>query len=217
VETPKPIPPIPKPVPAIPEPEPPKPLLATKKPPVPVKPGPGTAIEIGNRDFPTLVELYHVEGNIGRRSFDRETAEYVTSKYKYAQAFTLDTPLSLKEIALAMRRFGGDGMIYIDLVRDDNGKPSSVEGVRSSMVSLETITRRPGYYWVDFPLQDAARLAPGKYWIVLRHSGEAIMNWFYTPSKRINGPDDTRSTARGWQWEDVLAGEFVYRVRGVVE
>ena len=38
---------------------------------------------------------------------------------------------------------------------------------------------------------------------------------FYTPGKRVNGPDDSRSTARGWQWEDVLSGEFVYRVRGV--
>ncbi len=51
---------------------------------------------------------------------------------------------------------------------------------------------------------------------MLRHSGEAIMNLFYTPGKRVGGPDDSRSTALGWQWEDVLAGEFVYRVRGVV-
>lgn len=183
---------------------------------MPVKPKPGTLLEIGNRDFPTLVEIYQVEGNIGRRSFDRETAEYVTSQYLYAQAFTLDTPLALKEVALAMRRFGGDGSIYLDLVRDDNGKPS-LDGIRSRPVSLESITRRPGYYWIDFPLPDATRLSPGKYWLILRHSGEAIMNWFLTPGKRVNGPDDTRSTARGWQWEDVLAGEFVYRVRGIVE
>jgi transglutaminase-like putative cysteine protease len=208
--------PVPTPQPTPAPPRPPKPQVVTRKPPLPVKPKPGTTLEIGNRDFPTLVEVYQVEGNIGRHSFDRETAEFVTSKYKYSQAFTLDTPLALKEVALAMRRFGGDGMIYIDLVRDDNGKPS-LDGIRSQMVSLETITRRPGYYWVDFPLPEGTRLAPGKYWIVLRHSGEAIMNWFLTPGKRVNGPDDTRSTARGWQWEDVLAGEFVYRVRGIVE
>lgn len=222
VELPEPPKPLPKPdisepPPVIspkPLPEPPRPVPIAKK--LPVKPKPGAPLEIGNRDFPALVEVYQVEGNIGRRSFDRETAEYVTSKYKYAQAFTLDTGLKLREIALAMRRFGGDGMLYIDLVRDDNGKPS-LDGIRSRMVSLDTITRKPGYYWVDFPLQDTLRLKPGKYWIIVRHSGEAIMNWFYTPGKRVNGPDDTRSTARGWQWEDVLAGEFVYRVRGVVE
>ena len=218
------------PPPAITLPQPPKPVTASKKTPVPVeppiepkpkpklkpKPKPGTELEIGNRDFPALVEVYQVEGNIGRQNFDRETAEYATSKYLFAQAFSLDTPLALKDVALAMRKFGGDGMIYVDLVRDDGGKPS-LEGIRSLPVALEKITRRPGYYWVDFMLPEGTKLAPGKHWLVLRHSGEAIMNWFYTPGKRVNGPDDTRSTARGWQWEDVLAGEFVYRVRGVVE
>lgn len=205
----------PKPVPLpLPLPPPPKPMVIRPLP-VPALPIPGTPVEIGNRDFPALVEMYQVDGNVGHRSFDRETAEYATSKYLYAQAFTLDTPLVLKDAALAMRKFGGDGSIYIDVVKDEGNKPS-LNGVRSMPVSLEKITRKPGYYWVDFALPENTTLAPGKYWLVLRHSGEAIMNWFYTPGKRVNGPDDSRSTARGWQWEDVLAGEFVYRVRGVV-
>jgi len=221
---------MPVPPPAIIPPPPPKPVTGYNKPPLPVEhptepkpkpklkpePKPGTELEIGNRDFPALVEVYQVEGNIGRRNFDSETAEYATSKYLFAQAFSLDRPLALKDVALAMRKFGGDGMIYLDLVRDNGGKPS-LEGIRSLPVALEKITRRPGYYWVDFMLPEGTKLTSGKYWLVLRHSGEAIMNWFYTPGKRINGPDDTRSTARGWQWEDVLAGEFVYRVRGIVE
>ncbi len=200
-----------------PPPLPPKPKPIPIKPkPVSIKPKPGTPVEIGNRDFPALVEIYQVDGNVGHRSFDRETAEYATSRYIYAQAFTLDAPLALKDAGLAMRKFGGDGMVYIDVVKDEGGKPS-LDGVRSMPVSLEKITRKPGYYWVDFTLPENTTLAPGKYWLVLRHSGEAIMNWFYTPGKRVNGPDDSRSTARGWQWEDVLAGEFVYRVRGVVQ
>ena len=214
---PLPAPPAPKPELFKPEPLPapaPKPLSVRPKP-VPAKPKPGTALEIGNRDFPSLVETYTVDGNVGRPSFDRETAEYATSQYLYAQAFTLDSSLDIKDAALAMRKFGGDGSVYIDVVRDDAGKPS-LDGVRSMPVSLENITRKPGYYWVDFELPEKTTLAPGKYWLVLRHSGEAIMNWFYTPGKRVGGPDDSRSTARGWQWEDVLAGEFVYRVRGVV-
>ena len=156
-----------------------------------------------------------MDGNVGQRSFDRETAEYATSKNLFAQAFTLDTPLDLKDASLAMRKFGGDGTVYIDLVRDEGGKPS-LDGVRSIPVSLEKITRKPGYYWVDFALPENTTLKPGKYWLALCHSGEAIMNWFYTPGKRVGGLDDSRSTARGWQWEDVLAGEFVYRVGGVV-
>jgi hypothetical protein len=200
---------IPAPLPVEPPPKP-KPVQVHK-------PLPGTELVTGNRDFPALVEVYQVEGNVGRRSFDGETAEYATSKYLYAQAFTLDTPLTLKDVGLAMRKFGGDGMVYVDLVRDDGSGKPSLDGVRSLPVALETIARRPGYYWVDFKLPEKTMLPPGKYWLVLRHSGEVIMNWFYTPGKRVNGPDDTRSTARGWQWEDVLAGELVYRVRGVVE
>lgn len=200
----------------VPLPMPPKPKhLLTKLKPVPEKLKPGTHVEIGNTDFPSLVEPFKVDGNVGQRSFDRETAEYATSKYLFAQAFTLDTPLAVKDVALGMRKFGGDGTVYIDLVRDEGGKPS-LDGVRSMPVSLEKITRKPGYYWVAFSLPGDTKLMPGKYWLVLRHSGEAIMNWFYTPGKRINGPDDSRSTAQGWQWEDVLSGEFVYRVRGVV-
>ena len=233
---PQPLVPVPKPQPVKPEPLPVKPvMLAKEEPPVipsppvpqpsppshkrvkpvPVKPKPGTPVELGNMDFPSLMETYRVDGGVGHRSFDRETAEYATSKYLYAQAFTLDTPLDLKDASLAMRKFGGDGSVYIDVVRDEDGKPS-LDGVRSMPVSLEEITRKPGYYWVDFPLPENTNLAPGKYWLVLRHSGEAIMNWFYTPGKRVNGPDDSRSTVQGWQWEDVLSGEFVYRVRGVV-
>jgi hypothetical protein len=203
----------PKPVP-LPLPSKPKPPPVTPKPVSP-KIKPGTPVEIGNRDFPTMVEMYQVDGNVGQRSYDRETAEYATSKTLFAQAFTLDAPLALKDAGLAMRKFGGDGTMYIDIVRDEAGKPS-LDGVRSMPVSLEKITRKPGYYWVDFTLPEKSTLAPGKYWMVLRHSGEAIMNWFYTPGKRVGGPDDSRSTALGWQWEDVLAGEFVYRVRGVV-
>ncbi len=202
----------------LPKPEPspqlPKPKLVKVKP-LPAKPLPGSAIEIGNTDFPSLVETFKVDGNVGQRSFDRETAEYATSKHLFAQAFTLEAPLALKDVALAMRKFGGDGTVYLDVVRDEGGKPS-LDGIRSMPVSLEKITRKPGYYWVDFKLPDNSTLLPGKHWLVLRHSGEAIMNWFYTPGKRVNGPDDSRSTALGWQWEDVLSGEFVYRVRGVI-
>ena len=56
--------------------------------------------------------------------------------------------------------------------------------------------------------------SPGKYWIVLRRSGEAILNWLYTPGKPYGGPDDTRSIARGWQWDDILTYDFVFKVAG---
>lgn len=216
-EPPKPTPPpeAPKPAPT-PPPQPPK---VTKPTPPPAKPAPKpeTPVELGNTEFPTLVDLYRVSGDTGTRSFDRETAEYATSRNVFAQAFTVENTLRVSVISLAMKKFGGDGMLYLDLVADDKGKPS-LTGVRSDLVSLERIRKAAGYGWVDFPIPaDTPPLPSGKYWIVLRHSGEAIMNWFYTPGKRYGGPDDTRSTARGWQWEDVLTYDFVFRVRGKTE
>lgn len=182
----------------------------------PTAPPRGSAVVFGNMEFPNLVDGYSVQGNVGTRILDKETSEYVTSQYIFAQAFNLKSGLELESVSLAMRKFGGDGNVYVDLVRDDNGRPNILEGVRSQMVSLEGISRKPGYYWVDFPFagDDQSRLKPGKYWIVLRTSGEAIMNWFYIPGKPYSDSDDTRSTAKGFQWEDIRTYDFVFKVSG---
>ncbi len=184
-----------------------------QKPPAPPR---GSAVVFGNMEFPNLVDSYSVQGNVGTRILDKETSEYVTSQYIFAQAFNLKNSLELDTVSLAMRKFGGDGNVYVDLVRDDNGRPNILDGVRSQMVPLEGISRKPGYYWVDFAFANDAqsRLKPGKYWIVLRTSGEAIMNWFYIPGKPYSDSDDTRSTAKGFQWEDIRTYDFVFKVSG---
>lgn len=181
------------------------------------KPTPGSTVVFGNMEFPNLVNGYSVLGNTGTRILDKETSEYVSSQYIFAQAFYLNNSLALSKVSLAMRKFGGDGTVYVDLVRDDGtGKPNILSGIRSELVSLENISRKPGYYWVDFVFhQDAqSKLKPGKYWIVFRYSGEAIMNWFYIPGKPYSESDDTRSTAKGFQWEDILNYDFVFKVTG---
>ncbi|MEI6206828.1 MAG: transglutaminase domain-containing protein [Desulfuromonadales bacterium] len=207
------------------------PVAVAKKPPVkpkvPVaevavaparhkKPSPGSAMLFGNMEFPNLVNGYSVQGNVGTRILDKETSEYVTTQYIFAQAFNLKDGMALDKVSLAMRKFGGDGNVYIDLVRDAGGRPNILDGVRSNLVSLEKITRKPGYYWVDFsfPRDAQSKLKPGKYWIVFRSSGEAIMNWFYIPGKPYGDGDDTRSTAKGFQWEDILNYDFVFKVAG---
>ncbi len=186
------------------------------KPAKPLKPAPGSPVVFGNTEFPNLVDNFSVKGDTGTRILDKETSEYVTSQYIYAQAFTVKDGISLEKVSLAMRKFGGDGSVYIDLVRDSGGKPNILDGMRSNLVSLEKVTRKPGYYWVDFtfPRDSHSRLVPGKYWIVLRASGEAIMNWFYIPGKPYSESDDTRSTAKGFQWEDILNYDFVFKVSG---
>lgn len=202
----------------------PKPPKVEPKPPVTVvapahkKPRPGTALAFGNMEFPTLVNLYNVKGDTGTRVFERETSEYVTSQHIYAQAMQVKDRMTLEKISLAMRKFGGDGAVYIDLVKDKGGKPDIMQGIRSNLLDLEKISRKPGYYWVDFSFPPEGnkphQLVPGKYWIVFRASGEAIMNWFFTPGKPYGEGDDTRSTAKGFQWEDILNYDFVFKVSG---
>lgn len=181
-------------------------------PPAP-KEGP---IEFGNTEFPTLVDVYNVIGGEGVRVLDKETAEYVTSKYIYAQAFQIDSRLAPALVSLAMRKFGGDGTLFIDVVRDEGGKPG-FSGLRSLPVFLPDIKPRAGYYWIDFRFPEDSILEPGRYWIVLRHSGEAIMNWFYIPGNPYGDGDDTRSTIKGYKWEDILNCDFVFKVKGVMK
>ncbi len=211
---PKPLEKEPAPAPAKPAPKPKK-----KKPsgPPPVEPDAAGRVVFGNTHFPANLDFYTSSGNRGEASLERETAEYATSSSVYAQAFVLDRPLRLEQVSLAMRKFGGDGTVYLDIVADEDGKPGLTRGVRSRPVYLENVKRLPGYGWLDFAVApDADPFPPGKYWVVLRRSGEAILNWYYTPGKPYSGPDDTRSTARGWQWEDILTYDFVFKVTGRV-
>jgi transglutaminase-like putative cysteine protease len=173
---------------------------------------PGKIIEFGNMNFPSLVDIYHVIGDRGVRILDKETAEYVTSKYVYAQAFEIDERLQVNTISLAMRKFGGDGTVYIDLVSDDNSRPGLI-GIRSIPIFLENIKKKPGYYWVDFVFPDKVTIEKGRYWIVLRHSGEVIMNWFYIPGNPYGDSDDTRSTLKGYEWEDIQNYDFVFKIK----
>lgn len=177
----------------------------------------GTNIIFGNMEFPNLVNNFNTKGDTGTRILDKETSEYVTSKYIYSQAFTVKNDMSLDKVSLAMRKFGGDGSVYVDIVQDDAGKPGlpgKVEGIRSNFIDLEKVSKKPGYYWIDFSLPTKFTLKPGKYWVVFRYSGEAIMNWFYIPGKPYSDGDDTRSTAKGYEWEDILNYDFVFRVVG---
>jgi len=48
---------------------------------------------------------------------------------------------------------------------------------------------------------------------VLRHSGDVIMNWFYIPGNPYGDADDTRSTIKGFKWEDILNYDFVFKVK----
>ena len=91
-------PPVVKPIP---------PIIVKPEPPVKPPPKKKGVIEFGNMEFPTLVDAYQTIGNVATRILDKETAEYVTSRYIYAQAFTVEDKLAVHGISLAMRKFGG--------------------------------------------------------------------------------------------------------------
>ncbi|MBM4137333.1 MAG: transglutaminase domain-containing protein, partial [Nitrospira sp.] len=115
------------------------PVVALPSPPVEEKPKPVKGMmEFGNIDFPNLVDIYQVVGDQGIKIMDKETAEYVTSRYVFAQAFTVENMLTLHGISLAMRKFGGDGSLYIDIVKDEEGKPG-FSGERSLPVYMSDI------------------------------------------------------------------------------
>lgn len=177
-------------------------------------------VEFGNMVFQSLVDFYAKSTEGGVRTFDKETAEYVTGEETYAQAFFVEKKLRLDSISLAMHKFGGrQGSLWIDVVKDNGGRPG-MEGMRSLPLSLDTVRYHPGYKWFDFSFSGSAEertLEAGRHWIVLRRSKDAVINWLYTPGNRYGSPDDVRSTAKGADWPNILNIDFNFRVRGNVE
>jgi transglutaminase-like putative cysteine protease len=199
---------------------------------LPVLPPPpaaeGGLIVFGNMDFPERLTLFAASGDTGFKTFDKETAEYVTGDRAYAQAFVIERPMRVSSVSLAMHRFGGRaGSLWVDVVKDSSGAPG-MDGARSMPLALDAVAYSPGYSWFDFsfagPGAEGPVLAPGRHWIILRRSKDAIVNWFYSPGNRYNAPDDARSTwgadkgvgrgAGGGPWANVLNLDFNFKVTG---
>ena len=87
-------------------------------------------VEFGNMVFQSLVDFYAKSTEGGVRTFDKETAEYVTGEETFAQAFFVEKKLMLDSVSLAMHQFGGRlGSLLIDVVQDNRGSPA-MEGLR---------------------------------------------------------------------------------------
>ena len=150
------------------------------------------------------------------RNFLVESAEYVTGRAtQYAQVFLLKKPILLKKVSLALHNFGGDGMLWINLMEDRDGKPGKQIDA-SDLVELSSISMRPGYRWVDFDFKkESTVLKPGYYWIALGFSGGPIVNWFYTYGKSVGPAEGTRyKGVFDEQWSGALSYEFNYRIMG---
>lgn len=173
-----------------------------------------------NVDFATFSDAPVTENGVMTvtRNFMVETAEYVTSRMQqYAQAFEITQSIALRDISLALHRYGGGGVLWIDLMQDAGGKPGNLVAT-SNLIPVSSISLRPGYRWTNFTFaQNGATLAPGRYWIGLGYTGDPIINWFFTYGKPVGPQDGTRfRDALVANWGGALSYEFNYRVRGVV-
>ncbi|UZP68059.1 hypothetical protein N1030_03520 [Desulfovibrio mangrovi] len=200
--------------------------VATAKPPAP-KLKKGATYSFGNLDFPenidfsTYSEEPETEGGVVTmtRSFMVETAEYVTTHLRqYAQVFELSRPVAVRDISLALHRYGGGGSVWIDLMEDAGGKPGELIAT-SDFMPVAQISLRPGYRWERFPFNPKETiLKPGRYWIGLGYTGDPILNWYYTYGKPVGPEDGTRfRDALLSDWGGALSYEFNYKVRGIVQ
>lgn len=178
----------------------------------------------GNLDFPIRIDFSNVRGPVETRqdnqfemkkNFLVETAEYVTSKDQYAQIFILQKPVQLKKVSLALHKFGGDGMLWLEIYKDKNGIPGD-RIATSEFISVPDLKFGIGYDWQVFDFsREALTLAPGSYWIALGFTGSPIINWFYSYGKPIGPEYGTRyKTVLEPNWSKALSFEFNYRIEG---
>jgi transglutaminase-like putative cysteine protease len=180
----------------------------------------------GNLEFPENVDFLFTRGPAEevaegtmemRKNFLVETAEYVTTKgQQYAQTFILSKPMHVKEVGLALHKFGGDGQLWLELFKDNEGTPGDYIAT-SDMIELSRMKFTPGYSWVGFDFSTSSViLSPGLYWVALGFTGSPIVNWFYTYGKPVGPQDGTRyRTMFDETWGRSLAYEFNYRVKGL--
>jgi transglutaminase-like putative cysteine protease len=212
-------PPVAMPVPAPPAPPAPKPAQ-------PLKPESFTfPVAFGNLEFPREIRLFEPIKTSGsgqyalEQNYMVETAEYVTGDTLYAQAFEVDQPMLLTDLSLALHRFGGEsGELWIELY-DGSDSPGRLLAKSRPLRSSTIHTPANRYEWVPFSFEGSRTIVEGnrRYWIILKFTGDPIINWFYTYGKVVSPEDGTRATsAKQVVWNQILNNEFNFRLRGLI-
>ena len=219
--------PVSPPVVAAPTPPPPAPAAPkTARPAQPPKPESFTfPVAFGNLEFPREIRLFEPVKTSGKGQYSLEqnymveTAEYVTGDTLYAQAFEIDQPMLLTDLSLALHRFGGEsGHLWIELYEDNDG-PGKLLTKSHPVLSAAIRTPANRYEWVPFSFQGSTTIVREnrRYWIILKFTGDPIINWFYTYGKVVSPEDGTRATlAKKVVWNQILNNEFNFRLRGLI-
>ena len=180
----------------------------------------------GNLDFPQGVNFAFNRKSVGdesgtsqklKKTFMVETAEYATGSRQFCQIIILPKPMLLKDISLALQKFGGSGDIWLELREDDDGNPGAV-AAKSKLVSMDNLKLQQGYQWVMFDFGgQGLGLTPDSYWISIGQQGAPIINWFYSYGKPVGPIDGTRyKNQTDTKWDKSLGYEFNYRVQGLI-
>ncbi|HEX9742731.1 MAG TPA: transglutaminase family protein [Nitrospiraceae bacterium] len=182
-------------------------------------------VAFGNLEFPREIRLFEPVKTSGKGQYSLEqnymveTAEYVTGDTLYAQAFEVDQPLLLTDLSLALHRFGGDsGELWIELYEDNDG-PGTLLTKSRPLRSSAIRTPANRYEWVPFSFEASKTIVREnrRYWIILKFTGDPIINWFYTYGKVVSPEDGTRATlAKKVVWNQILNNEFNFRLRGLI-
>lgn len=207
---------------------PPPPPAKPERTPEPARRAPARPVRLvfGNTEFPVNVDfashaalrdLGHGE-TLALRDYLVESAEYVTTRQRqFAQAFAVDKDMLLSSASLGLHRFGGEGALWLELRRDEDGSPGGVVAV-SGLVEADTLAERPGYRWQPFDFGKGVDLDPGVWWLALGWSGDPVVNWFYTYGRPVGPLFGTR-----WRnaldgdaapWSGALGFEFTYKIEG---
>ena len=182
-------------------------------------------VAFGNLEFPREIRLFEPVKTSGKGQYSLEqnymveTAEYVTGDTLYAQAFEIDQPMLLTDLSLALHRFGGEGgQLWIELYEDNDG-PGKLLTKSRPVLSAAIRTPANRYEWVPFSFEGSKTIVKEnrRYWIILKFTGDPIINWFYTYGKVVSPEDGTRATlAKKVVWNQILNNEFNFRLRGLI-
>jgi transglutaminase-like putative cysteine protease len=137
----------------------------------------------------------------------------------YAQMFTVDRPVTLREVRLPLIKFSDEGRIWIELFSDLEGRPHKQLFRTYSINSTNVRHMMEDNPWLSFPIgkKTVSDLETGSYWLALRSSGDCIFNWHACEGNVVGEAKDTRFmdvSSKKPHWNNVLNYDMNFLIIG---